>query len=287
MINKNNFTICIRSSGEFTTDRLIKDTAYQIGSNKKIHLIKNLMLHQAIDQSFEQALKDESSWLITLDADLVIKPNFLSTFCKIANSMKPKEIEAHAMTIDRLFMSYRSAGNRLYRVSSLPFLRELLKKTQNSIRPEGNMLKQAVRLGYKLKPINNVVALHDFFQVSRDLFRKGYICSFKHLEYSSKLLSTWRKLAHVSVEFSILLRGFAFGLTSGDKPNQDAWSELFQAQYDELSQEFYKYDHSLKIPENLETYISKIITNESFCSTNPGFLETTASLVWRRFFEKN
>ena len=55
-------------------------------------------------KSFELALKNESLWLITLDADLIIKPNFLSTFIKVANSMKSKEIEAHAMTFDRLFM---------------------------------------------------------------------------------------------------------------------------------------------------------------------------------------
>ena len=128
MVDKDRFTVCIRSSGEFTTNRLHKDIVHQIGSNEKVYLIKNLMLPQAIKKSFEFALKNESKWLITLDADLVIKPNFLSTFTKVANSMKSKEIEAHAMTFDRLFMNYRSAGNRLYRVSSLPFLIELLKE---------------------------------------------------------------------------------------------------------------------------------------------------------------
>jgi hypothetical protein len=117
-MDKNKFTVCIRSSGEFTTDRLHKDIVRQIGSNEKVYLIKNLMFHQAVDKSFELALKNESLWLITLDADLIIKPNFLSTYIKVANSMKSKEIEAHAMTFDRLFMEYRSAGNRLYRVSS-------------------------------------------------------------------------------------------------------------------------------------------------------------------------
>ena len=40
-MDKNKFTVCIRSSGEFTTDRLHKDIVRQIGSNEKVYLIKN------------------------------------------------------------------------------------------------------------------------------------------------------------------------------------------------------------------------------------------------------
>lgn len=285
IVNKNEFTVCVRSSGEFTTDRLIQDIIHQIGSNEKVHLIKNLMLHEAIDRSFEFAIQDKSLWLITLDADLVIKKDFFDIYSKIANSMRNREIESHAMTVDRLFMKYRSAGNRLYRVDSLPLLRNLLVKTKNDIRPEGSMLNEAVKLGYKLKPTNDVVAMHDFFQFSRDLFRKGYICSFKHLAKSSKLLSNWRNLAEDSVDFSILLRGFAFGLANGNKPIQDTRSTLFQSTYEELSREFYEYDHNLIIPENLEFTISEVISNKYFSSTRSGLLSKTANLVWRRIFE--
>ena len=126
---------------------MLSDVISQIGSRDKVRLIENLLLHQAIDRSFEMAIRDKSLWLITLDADLVIKPNFLSTFINVANSMKDKEIEAHAMTIDRLFMDYRSVGNRLYRVSSLPLLRKILNNTKNNLRPEGTMLREAVKLG--------------------------------------------------------------------------------------------------------------------------------------------
>ena len=281
MIDKNKITICIRSTGEFTTERLLKDIVYQIGSDQKVHLIKGLMLHEAIDRSFEIALKDDSSWLITLDADLIIMPNFLTIFRKVASSMKPKEIEAHAMTIDRLFMGYRSAGNRLYRVSSLPFLRKLLKKTRNNVRPEGSMLRLAEEQGYKLKPTKDVVALHDFFQFSKDLFRKGYLSSFKHIEYSSKILLTWRKLAKDSIDYSILLRGFAFGLVNGGQPKLDAHSEIFNTFYDNLSKEFSDYDQSLLVPENLENYVYQIKSKESFNNIEDGLQKKMIRLWWR------
>ena len=207
-MNKNDFTICIRSIGEFTTKRLLEDIIYQIGSNEKVHLIKNLKLYEAVDRCFEFAIKEKSTWLITLDADLVIRPDFMNIFFSIANSMKSDEIEAHAMTVDRLFMKYRSAGNRLYRVSSLTLLRKLLDKTKINIRPEGTMLFEATKLGYKIKPIKDVVAMHDFFQFSRDLFRKGYLSSYKHASHSSELKSTWRELSKSSLDFQVLLRGF-------------------------------------------------------------------------------
>lgn len=286
-MNIEDLTVCIRSSGEFTTKRLLKDLAYQIGSNKKIHLIEDLTLHNAIDQSFAYALQDKSTWLITIDADLVIKSNFLDIFSKIANSMKVKEIEAHAMTVDRLFMKYRSAGNRLYRVETIPILRQLLKKTKNNIRPEGTMLREAVKLGYKLKPINQVVALHDFFQYSRDLFRKGYLCSFKHSQNSSEYLSTWRYLAKDSIDFSILLRGFSFGLISGDKPTEDFRSGIFKAHCDDLSSEFKEYDQSLHITNNIEKYIQEVTDKEYFNSNNPGLIMKLIKFMnWRYFAKK-
>lgn len=287
-MDKNKFTVCIRSSGEFTTDRLHKDIVRQIGSNEKVYLIKNLMFHQAVDKSFELALKNESLWLITLDADLIIKPNFLSTYIKVANSMKSKEIEAHAMTFDRLFMEYRSAGNRLYRVSSLPFLREILKKTKNNkFRPEGSMLKEAEKSGYKLKPIQDVVALHDFFQFSHDLFRKGYTCSFKHIDYSNHLLSNWKKMSVDSVDFSILLRGFAFGLADSHQFQHDAQSKFFLRSCKEQLKDFSNYNNSLKIPENLESYISNIKSNKFFSNGKPGMVKKITNILRRRFFEKN
>ena len=284
-MDKNKFTICIRSSGEFTTERLLKDIINQIGSDQKVHLIKDLMLHEAIDRSFEIALKDQSVWLITLDADLVIMPNFLTIFRKVANSMKPKEIEAHAMTIDRLFMGYRSAGNRLYRVSSLPFLQKLLKKTRNNVRPEGSMLRLAEEQGYKLKPTKDVVALHDFFQFSKDLFRKGYLSSFKHIEYSSNILSTWRKLAKDSTDYSILLRGFAFGLTNGSEPQLDAHSDIFKIYNIDLSKEFSDYDHGLLVPEDIKAYIYQIKSKEFFNNVEHG-LQKKINRLLRRIIGK-
>lgn len=286
MMDKNKFTICIRSSGEFTTERLFKDIVHQIGTNKKVHLIKNLKFHQAVDRCFEFAIEDKSEWLITLDADLVIKPDFISTFSNIANSMKLKEIEAHAMTIDRLFMNYRSAGNRLYRVSSLTLLKKLLKKTKNNIRPEGTMLREATKLGYKIKSIENVVALHDFFQFSRDLFRKGYLCSFKHISHSSELISTWRELGKRSKDFQILLRGFSFGITSKDKYTLDNGADIFKMQYKKLSQEFFDYDNSLTIPKNLNSYINRIVLKKNFYQIKPKFRNLLTNLMRQRLFEK-
>ena len=287
MIDKNKFTICIRSSGEFTTNRLLKDIVYQFGSSEKVYLIKNLKFHEAVDRCFKFAIKDRSEWLITLDADLVIRPNFMKTFLSIANSMKAKEIEAHAMTIDRLFMNYRSAGNRLYRVSSLTLLRKLLKKTKNNIRPEGTMLREATKLGYKIKPIKNVVALHDFFQFSRDLFRKGYLCSFKHILHSSEFLPNWRKFGKRSLDFKILLRGFSFGITSTEKYTLDNCSDIFQKQYKKLSKEFYDYDSSLTIPNNVDGYINKTISKETFSKTKPRLFKTIANFTHWRLFESN
>ena len=287
IVNKTEFTICVRSTGEFTTKRLLEDLVYQVGSVEKVHLIKNLKFHEAVDRCFELAIEDKSKWLITLDADLVIKPDFISIFLSVANSMKSKEIEAHAMTIDRLFMKYRSAGNRLYRVSSLTLLRELLNRTKKNIRPEGAMLREATKLGYKIKPIKNVVALHDFFQFSRDLFRKGYLSSFKHISHSSELLSTWRELGESSLDFKVLLRGFSFGITSAEKYTLDNGSDLFKAQYEKLSKEFYDYDSGLTIPKDLNSYINEIISKESFHQKKSRFFKALTNFVQWRLFGKN
>ncbi len=277
-MNKNDFTVCVRSTGEFTTKRLLHDIVYQIGSNKKVHLIKNLKFHQAVDKCFQLAIQDKSKWLITLDADLLIKPDFMKIYLNIANSMRSKEIEAHAMTVDRLFMKYRSAGNRLYRVSSLPLLKKLLGKTKNNIRPEGSMLREAVRLGFKIKPTNDVVALHDFFQFSHDLFRKGYLCSFKHSSHSSHLLSTWKKLGNESTDFLILLRGFSFGKNSTEEFTLDNKSDLFKRQFEDLSRDYYEYDNRLNVPKNLNEYISDITIKKNFPDIKPGILKKIANL---------
>jgi len=286
-VNKNEFTVCVRSTGEFTTKRLLKDIVYQIGSNKKVHLIKNLQFHQAVDKCFELAIEDKSKWLITLDADLLIKPDFLKIYLSIANSMKSREIEAHAMTIDRLFMKYRSAGNRLYRVSSLPFLRKLLNKTKNNIRPEGSMLREAVRLGFKIKPVNDVVALHDFFQLSSHLFRKGYLSSFKHSTNSSYLMSSWKKLGKNSTDFQILLRGYEFGKDRDEKYTSEYNSSKFKKQYESLLEDFSEYDNSLELPKNLNRYITDTISNENFYKIKSGIFKKIVNLFQKLVNGKN
>ena len=148
------------------------------------------------------------------------------------------------------------------------------------------MLKEAVKQGYKLKPIQDVVALHDFFQFSHDLFRKGYSCSFKHLDYSSNLLSTWKRLSEDSVDFSILLRGFAFGLTKKNQFQQNAKSELFHDSYKELNEEFKDYNRSLLIPENIENLISKIELNNSLKIDDNNKIKKILKTLKRSLFEK-
>jgi hypothetical protein len=149
------------------------------------------------------------------------------------------------------------------------------------------MLREATKLGYKIKPIKNVVALHDFFQFSCDLFRKGYLCSFKHISHSSELLSTWRELGRRSQDFQILLRGFSFGITFNEKYTLDNGSDIFKTQYEKISKEFYDYDNGLAIPKNLNEYISEVISKESFYKTEPKFFKLLTNFMKRRFFEKN
>ena len=275
-------TVCIRSVGERTFRRLIDDVGIEFGSRANVHFVEGLSLPDAIDRCFQVALDYKSDWLVTLDADIVLKSNFHETVIDITKSMDVGQIEAHALTVDRLFFEFRSAGNRIYRGEKLDYLRALLKSTRDLVRPEGAMLRKAQGEGYKIKASKKVIGLHDFFQGSADLFRKGYLCSRKHLDNVDHLLPLWNEMAKDNLDYRVLLMGFGFGIMQTGGSNNLLSPQELNSAFKELRGAF--VEQEVDIPEEIDSFICETISCKRFDMRNKLSMSNVLRRVRGRLF---
>ena len=182
------FCVVLRSSQERTaakSEALLRD---QFDCVNVVEGIKPLAA--AVQRSFEIALASGKSWLIVVDADMLIMPNFRQMIEAHANDPHTGW-QVAAMCDDKLYDGVRRGSPRLIRTSVIPDL----VVCGEAIRPEAKLFHE--REG--AKSTQEVWCTHDYDQYYSDLHRKGAHSRIKHPRWGDWLVPKWRESADLDL----------------------------------------------------------------------------------------
>lgn len=182
-----NVVTVIRTNGERTAavcERLVREQA------DEVHVIAIKPFTAAVVRCFEIGLESGADWLMTVDADVLVRPGAIRELWAYAGSMRPAVCEYQGLILDRLAMTERVAGPRMWRVSALE---QLLPLVTDAIRVESHVLQCAKKLGWRSEILSEFNAgVHDYEQYYRDLYRKAKVHSIKFAGWGQSTVPAWR-----------------------------------------------------------------------------------------------
>lgn len=173
------FLVAIRSADERTVEACFEIVKSQ-ADGAPVHLVSEVPFKKALEECFRLAINSEKRWLITVDADMILLPGAIHLLVREAEKMPDTYLQIQGRILDKITGTVRKAGPRIYRVSLLPKLLELSESMKDHIRPESRLITHAGRNGWPSRYIPAVMALHDFEQYYKDIYRKSFVHARKH-----------------------------------------------------------------------------------------------------------
>ncbi len=257
-IKKNNFLIVtVRSAGERTEEACIRSIVSEGIGQEQIHIINEAPFKKALETCFDVAAKSNSTWLLTLDADMILLPDTLKQFISEAEKMPANYMQIQAKILDKIFGDVRKGGPRLYRVVYLEKAFNISQSLQDDIRPESNIINRMGLEGHPSRYISPVIALHDFEQYHKDIYRKACVHAVKHLSKLPEILEQVVQYQQTDLDYRVILKGIYDSLSMNMEGkidhreyNTEATAALKQLDINEKS----KKPESINTHNVLETY---------------------------------
>lgn len=172
----------IRTQGERTEALCLEIASRQFDA---VVVLRRAPFVDAVRECMRVGIRSGREWLVTIDADVLIAPNYWSDMQPIIESADAGVWQILGLMDDKLSGSVRQGGVRARRVSALPWL---LDQVRDSVRPEGDL---CVRFPGWLST-DLVTGRHDYEQFYRDLYRKGAAHRRKHAKWSEMVEDRWR-----------------------------------------------------------------------------------------------
>jgi hypothetical protein len=207
---QNHSMIVVRSSGERTTDACVHFLKKAFGHQMPINVINERPFAQALKVCWQLGMESKQDYLITVDADVLVMPDIVNFYNHQINHLKDF-MHLSAKAICALTNSTRAVGPRLYNTKYLSLIMNHLKESVKNHRPESEALKNAartVRESNLLFKFDDVIALHDFGQWRRDLYRKGVFYNKKHQSNYRKYIDELRGATRSSLNYQCFFQGF-------------------------------------------------------------------------------
>ena len=268
-MNLSNITVIIRSVNENTEEtcyRLLLEAGF---SKKQIIIVHEYPFTKTLKKCFQLGIENNRDWLLCIDADVLPNPKTILSLCNSANDQPPNVAVVLAYVADRVFGSIRVAGNHLYRTCYLNKAINLIPKEGLEIRPETYLIKSLDKQGMKWILLPKIIGLHDFHQSKKDLFRKGFVHSFKHLNNSNKLLNYWRSLSKDSQEGLYISSGFIHGINTNKIPSIDVSKyDLNNSKFFKVINEIDSFDYDSISSNYISNQINKYIELNKVNSDN-------------------
>lgn len=169
-------TVIIRTTGERTED-LCKYAVLKNGINEnQIFLIKNISpFSQALKKGFELALEVNKKYTFFIDADLILLQDSLSIMLTAMERLPQNTFFLNPLCYDYITNCIVPGGPHLYKTEHLQAAFKFIPGEQISLRPETYTEKMMRKLGYFSIYLDIPVALHDFEQYYRSIFKS--VCS--------------------------------------------------------------------------------------------------------------
>lgn len=202
-----NFEYVVRTIGERTEEVCVKLVHRQKEEKEKISILNENTHVDAIEKTFMLGLRSEADWLVAIDADMLLLPGGVSEMRKEVKSCDENVFVAYPAVYDKLY-SIRRWGVSLYRVSMLEELYDAFKELKNNhhLKIEGGAIKEVAKGKSEIFYSRKVVALHDFHQYYRDLYRKVYLNTVRNPGFNKKAEKNLAKISRLDADYLVMLQ---------------------------------------------------------------------------------
>jgi hypothetical protein len=239
-------TIIIRSVGE-RTESLCKKLILQQGvPENAIHIINEIPFSKAMKVGFEKGISEKRPWTVCVDADVLLRPGSILKMILHAENQPKNVCEIQGFVLDKFFGGARKGGIHLYRTSLLDKVIKEIPAEGVDIRPETYALNAMQNKGYPWHTVEELVGLHDFEQSYEDIFRKCFVHSHKHLNYSELFIPFWRIESLRDNDYQVALLGFTEGIKHFGEVRIDKNAKYFADKFSMFhlapKNEIYSYD---------------------------------------------
>ncbi len=210
MKERENITIIIRSVGERTVP-VIKHLLKQQIAAEQLFEVNEAPLSKALEVSYDIALKEGRRYVLIIDGDVLPFRSMLDRLITIFNRLDKRVFGLQCNIADKLIHNYRPAGIHMHRTALLERAMEQIPGTKETVRPESMTINEMAGRGYPTLFIEDVLALHDFEQYYKDLFRKSFFLAHKHTKDLPYVKELWKRLAADDADYRISLEGLKRG----------------------------------------------------------------------------
>lgn len=219
-LQESDFIVVIRSAGERTRN-VCKEIILNELPEPDVKIIELTPFEEALRESYKIGIQSNKEWLITIDADVIPRHGFINSISTLTKKVSDDLFAFKPMIYDKILMKYRLAGIRVYRNKHLKEAYKFIPYDGLQIRPEEYTVNKMEEAGYKTKIFEYVGGLHDFEQYYRDIYRKAFFHSTKHLSQVAELIEHWKKRSLEDPDYTVIVKGAVDGLLSKKKPKAD------------------------------------------------------------------
>ena len=203
-------SVIIRNAGERTSDLCLGLVSEQVPP-ENIVVISEFPFREAARRSYEIGIELARPWTMCLDADILLRRNAVQMLRKWALEAGDCALYVQGSILDKIFGRPRRAGPYFHKTSLLSLMLEHMPAEGVSLRPDTDAAMQLATHGYSRPQYDVVIAVHDFEQYYRDIYRKAFVHSHKHLEYMPSLELMWQRLAGQDPDYEVCLWGLHDG----------------------------------------------------------------------------
>lgn len=238
---------------------------------ENVRIIESVPFENAIKESFKIGIESQKKWLVTIDADVLIRKNAIQDLLRIGDSLDDFVFKFEGMLYDGLLLTHRPGGIKIYRTRLLEMAISLIPDPGTQIRPETYTLRAMKDHGYVGLLLDEVVGIHDFEQHYKDVYRKCFVHSRKHSDKTKYLLKKWIKLAGSNPYYDAAILGAKEGFNFRESiPIDTRFFENHLKDLNLISPNNQEND-SLGI-DKIEVLIQRTLQKNRY-NPNPSFLE--------------
>ncbi len=202
----------IRNFGERTTELCHHLISKQI-PDKNIFIVTKFPSTEGTRAVYEIGMKEGRKWTLFVDADQLLFKNSIKFLYDLAEQQEHPIFGAKGCVVDKLFMEYRKmgCGPIMYNTTAFETAINFIPDPYKVIRPDSYIIGNMKQLGYEWIRNSKKVAMHDYYQYYRDIYKKMFINARKSKLNCQHLIPRWRMMAQNDKDFEICVKGYFAG----------------------------------------------------------------------------
>lgn len=195
--------VVVRSAHERTEGLCIHLLQEQVVPQNVVVIHERPFSH-ALTRSLELGIGAGLPWTLCVDADLLVRIGGVNWLVDELKRTSDDVLGGHARILDKLHGYARYAGIHLYRTKWLPQMARHIPDATVSLRPETYAKQMMAEQGHEWIQLSKVIALHDFEQYFRDIYRTILVRVRKSVESVPALLKRAEALSTTEADFMVV-----------------------------------------------------------------------------------